>query len=215
MVVEALVFGEGGRGVLDGHFALVEAPELGSGAVVGALDDAVWGWWIATDGDGDITGVTAFHHRGGLANGDYSGVLGVPSTAAYAGDATGGYVLPGEAGRFTARAGLTATFGDAPKLSGEIENFRDAGDRDLGWSVTLNETALAYAAGGFDVTGGDTVWTRDGVRGTEGGEWRADLYGGDAVTVPTHALGSFLAVHQGSRMIGAFGAEKTGEGPAE
>jgi len=41
MVVEALVFGEGGRGVLDGHLALAEAPELGSGAVVGALDNAV------------------------------------------------------------------------------------------------------------------------------------------------------------------------------
>ncbi len=41
MVVEALVFGEGGRGIPDGHLALVEAPELGSGAVVGALDNAV------------------------------------------------------------------------------------------------------------------------------------------------------------------------------
>jgi len=41
VVVEVLVFGQGGRGVLDGHFARVEAPELSSGAVVGALDDAV------------------------------------------------------------------------------------------------------------------------------------------------------------------------------
>ncbi len=41
MVVEALVFGQRGGDVPDGHFSLVEAPELGSGAVVGALDDAV------------------------------------------------------------------------------------------------------------------------------------------------------------------------------
>ena len=184
------------------------------------LDDAVWGWWVATDDEGDITGVTAFHHRGGLGNEDYSGVLNPsrPNRATYEGEATGGYVLPGAAGRFTATASLTATFGPGAggdTLSGEIMDFMDADNGELKWSVTLEETALSYASGGFDVTGGDTVWTRDGARGAEGGEWRADLYGGDAVTVPTHALGSFLAVHQGSRMIGAFGAEKTGEGPAK
>ncbi len=41
VVVEALVFGQRGGDVPDGHFSLAEAPELGSGAVVGALDDAV------------------------------------------------------------------------------------------------------------------------------------------------------------------------------
>jgi len=45
------------------------------------------------------------------------------------------------------------------------------------------------------VSGGKTVWTLDGVKAAEGGGWNADLYGGGSVTVPTHALGSFLAEH--------------------
>ena len=173
-----------------------------------ALDGAAWGWWVATDGDGDITGVTAFHNRGGLGGEDHSGVLAGPGSATYAGDATGKYVVPDATGRFTAKASLRAAFGDAPKLSGGIGSFRDADGGDLGWSVTLEETALAYNGSGFDVTGGKTVRTLDGV---EGGEWRADLYGGGQDKVPSHALGSFLAEHQGSRVIGAFGATKTGE----
>ena len=180
----------------------------------------MWGWWVATDGAGDITGITAFHHRGGLANENYSAILDPsrPNRATYGGDATGRYVLPDGTRRFTAKTSLTATFGPGnggDTLSGKIGSFRDADGRDLKWSVRLNETALAYVSPGFDLRDGKTVWTRDGARGTEGGEWRADLYGGNAVTVPTHALGSFLALHQGGRMIGAFGAKKTGERPAE
>ncbi|MCY4243647.1 MAG: hypothetical protein OXD36_18150 [Rhodobacter sp.] len=171
--------------------------------------DVVWGWWIDTD-DGEITGVTAFHHRGGLGNGDYSDILAGPGSATYAGDATGKYVLPDRDGAFTARVRLNATFGGGT-LSGGITDFTEAG-RDLGWSVALREVGVSHRDGGFDGRDGVTVWTRGGVPGPEmGGAWSVDLYGGDSVTVPTHALGSFLARHQGSRMIGAFGAEKTEE----
>ncbi len=176
-----------------------------------AGEDAAWGWWITRDAEGTITNVDAFHHRGGLGNGDHSDILAGPGSAAYAGDATGKYVLPDREGEFTAKVRLNATFGGGT-LSGGITDFTDADGGKLDWSVALREVGVSYRDGEFDGRDGVTVWTRGGVPGPEmGGAWFADLYGGGPVTVPTHALGSFLARHQGGRMIGAFGAAKTGE----
>ncbi len=185
-------------------------------------DDAIWGWWAATDADGKTTHFEAFTHEGGLAaTKAFPGTVG---SATYEGDATGKYAVPGEAGDFTAKASLTAKFttANAGTLSGEIRDFKDADGRDkAGWSVALQENNLnsdglgglaAYSGSGTAAEKRSTVWTRGGTKGaTLDNAWDAELRGGDADKVSTHILGTFEAQHQGSHLIGAFGAEKTGE----
>ncbi len=178
--------------------------------------DATWGWWVVpAEGTTDPMMVKVFTDPGGLA-----ATTAAPTengSATYEGDATGKYAVPGEAGHFTAKAHLTAKFGtDADMLSGEIRDFKDADGRDkAGWSVSLEENDLDNDGGGLaayaeDTTGKKlkTVWTRDGRKGDAMEEaWTAELHGGDADKVSTHILGTFKAQHQGSRMVGAFGAE--------
>ena len=180
--------------------------------------DFTWGWWVVP-----AEGTTPMMVKVFTDPGDRSATGVAPAangSATYEGDATGKYAVPGEAGHFTAKAHLTAKFGSASTLSGEIRDFKDADGRDkTGWSVSLEENDLDSTNGGL-ATYTDratrrelkTVWTRDGRKGDAMEQaWTAELHGGDDDKVSTHILGTFKAEHQGSRMIGAFGAEKTGE----
>ena len=206
LTTEGVIDHRGGPAALAEFSGATGERDHGGIEVTGGAD-ATYGWWVATGADGDITRVTAFYNLGGLANDDYTGALAGTGSATYEGDATGRYAVPDGAGNFTATAALTAGFGAAPTLSGTIGNFRDADGGDLGWSVALEGTGLAYRPGEFDVRGGETVWTLGGKAGAAGGEWRADLYGGGGNGVPTHALGTFEAGgHRGGYMVGAFGA---------
>ena len=183
--------------------------------------DARWGWWAVTDNDDETTHFLAFADQGGLET-TAAPLTAVDGSATYAGKATGKYAVSGEAGDFTATASLTAKF-DADgtdTLSGKVDGFKDADGKDkTGWSVELkennldgNNATLAAYSDGDDNQERTTVWTIDGVKGTALEEaWAADLYGGTAAKVPTHALGAWEAQHQGAHMIGAFGAPKTGE----
>jgi len=186
-------------------------------------DDASWGWWVEpADPDASpptLIHVRAFTDRGGLD--ETSAPLGADGSATYEGDATGKYAIPGEAGSFTAKASLTATFAATDTLSGEIKDFKDADGKDkTGWSVELKKSSLladhtatvTYSEDTEPLTDLTTVWTRDGTKGNGlENAWSADLYGGTATKVPTHALGTFEAQHQGSHMVGAFGTEKKSE----
>ena len=189
--------------------------------------DVAWGWWAVMDSadEDKIASFRAFTSGGGLdattagptANG----------SATYEGDATGKYAIPGEAGRFTAKASLTATFGAAnDTLSGKIDQFKDADGKDkTGWSVALEANQLiADGSSLIEQDGEDgetfndhaTVWTRDGIKGDRQEEaWSANLYGGTGTKASTHILGTFEAQHQGSRLIGAFGTAQTAQTAAE
>ena len=132
-------------------------------------------------------------------------------TATYTGPAVGQYAIyqplgtQTESGSFTARAELTADFGNADSegtLSGRVTNFSNASD----WSVTLkSQTINAGAVARAD----DSVsWTIAG-NTEDGGMWDAQLFS-DVVGFtgyPEGVAGTFDAKFDDvGRLIGAFGA---------
>ena len=137
-------------------------------------------------------------------------------TATYTGAAVGRYAIyqplgtQSTQGSFTARAVLTADFGDASAegtLSGQLTNFSNASD----WSVTLKSTAISSGAVGTgpgNANGGDVSWTIAG-NTEDGGKWDAQLFTDvDGFTgYPEGVAGTFDAKFDDvGRMIGAFGA---------
>ena len=114
------------------------------------------------------------------------------------------------AGRFQAKATLTADFGDATNvgtISGSITDF----DTEPTWSVTLKSKAIT--SGGLVEAAADTVsWTIRGLP-RDGGQWEAKFYSNfetPAETAqPTGVAGAFTAQYgDHRRMVGAFGAER-------
>ena len=132
-------------------------------------------------------------------------------TATYTGPAVGQYAIyqplgtQTESGSFTARAELTADFGNADSegtLSGRVTNFSNASD----WSVTLKSQTINAGA---VVRADDSVsWTIAG-NTEDGGMWDAQFFSDvEGFTgYPEGVAGTFDAKFDDvGRLVGAFGA---------
>ena len=207
-------------------------PDDGTMASTPDADYVVFGWWsreVAASVD-----VATFAQPVG-ANVLAAANAGLVGTATYTGGAAGKYSInePVEgdpnSGAFSAKAELTAKFGDSTALgtiSGMLTDFM-AGGEAKDWSVAL---VGAGTAAGADITadrfgtpatpaadGTDTartVWTIDGTAGARSGSWSGNFYYESATqqtaaNTPPTAAGEFSASYGNvGRMVGAFGAEK-------
>ena len=165
--------------------------------------------------------------------GGWSQLDALAGAATYAGAAAGLYseraagARDGASGAFTADAALTADF-DARyvRLSGRIDNFRDASGAPLGdWTARLANDSGGLTGGGFNGGGfavsGNVAGAADG-RGWSGG-WVAQFFrrsAADPQTAHPTAVGGAFQAHRGTPamaasddagfvgVIGAFGAGK-------
>jgi len=186
-----------------------------------AVAAAEYGWWINEPASSGAK-IGAWHAGAAGGSAPTADISGSSGSATYKGDAIGQAAFydsttPGEnvGGAFTADAELTATFGTAAMLEGEITNF-EIGSTKPEWTVKLVKHDLTESDGTLDTTNTPrTEWTigtgDDAVKGDPGGLWSANLHsipteGGHQ---PVGVIGSFHAVHgeEGS-MIGAFGASQ-------
>ena len=189
-------------------------------------DYVAYGWWSREVTDG--VDVMAFVNTLGAAA-VASTTNTVTGTAMYMGGAAGKYAISNplgsdsEAGAFTAKAMLTAKFGDSTDegtVSGMLTDFRSGG-MDKDWTVTLkgagtNEgAALATGVIGGGLTEanqtGQTVWSIGETPASAAGNWGGSFY--DAGTgvgdAPMTAAGIFRAEYGTiGRMYGAFGVTK-------
>ena len=203
-------------------------PDEGIMAMTADAEYVIFGWWSREVAAG--VDVATFAQRVGGTT-DLAGAANnaLTGTATYIGGAAGKYSInepvdgDPNAGAFTARAELTARFGNATDggtISGMLSGFMtDHGAKD--WTVTLKGTgANAGAAiedGGFGAVAenlGQTVWTINGEAGDAGESWSGDFYyesatQQSAANTPPTAAGTFSATHSNvGRMVGAFGATK-------
>ena len=198
-------------------------PDTGTMAVTPDAGYLIFGWWSREVTAGvDVATFAQVHGTGPVAGAANAGLVG---TATYMGGAAGKYSInepvdgDPNSGAFTARAELTAKFGNATDLgtiSGMLSGFMtDDGAKD--WTVALTgagteaEAAIAADSFGGDNTASGTVWTIDGNAGSKTGSWSGDFYyeaTSDGNTPPV-AAGEFTASYGNvGRMVGAFGAEK-------
>ena len=175
---------------------------------------AEWGWWIEDPDDKTKDEVSLVYRIIDAGDNDpdrstLAAINGLNGSATYTGDALGQYAIvrsgTGSAsGKFEAKAELTAEFSDATKLSGKIHDFNVGS----GWEVTLKEKAIAENDVPQPViAGGTTTWKIGDTESITEGAWNADIYGGNATSIPTHILGGFTATHTDARMVGAFGTK--------
>ena len=200
-------------------------PDDGTMAVTPDADYVIFGWWsreVATGVDVATFAQTVGANLAGAANTALTG------TAMYVGGAAGKYSInePVEgnpnSGAFTAKAELTAKFGNATDLgtiSGMLSGFM-AGGEAKDWTVALKgagteaEAAIVADSFGGDGTASSTVWTIDGTAGSASGMWSGDFYYNTtaqqtAANTPPAAAGTFIANYGNvGRMVGAFGATK-------
>ncbi len=186
-------------------------------APVSAADGVKWGWWL--EKDKNVTEKAHVYYEAGTS-GLAAVEAGLPTDhggkATYMGDAIGQYSVYGgangknDSGAFQADATLQATFGGSAAISGTIDNFMGADGMPRMWSVELMKSS-DVGTGGV-ISGGKVIWTMDGAKGNEAGEWQVSAYapGGDNMVDPSAVAGAFKAEHDTNRglMIGAFGAEK-------
>ena len=165
-----------------------------------------FGWWKR---ELESTGAFSFQMFSGGAH----EVSNIPDTltgtATYTGPAVGQYAIyqplgtQTESGSFTARAELTADFGNALSegtLSGRVTNFSNASD----WSVTLKSADIDTGT----VADGNVSWTIAG-NTEDGGMWDAQFFSDVAgfTGYPEGVAGTFDAKFDDvGRLIGAFGA---------
>ena len=173
-------------------------------------------------------------------------------TATYEGGAAGRYVTrklrvnnleivdpqsPGFHGRFTAKAKLTANFGDhtsfvtvveggnnidvGNQIDGTITNFMD-GDTDLGFKVTLHAGTTENILIGTGTIAGESATAVFSETDTSSaaigmGGWNAQFFGPDAdpdvaraanSTLPSGVAGNFNVGSTYTNVIGSFAAEK-------
>ena len=179
-------------------------------------DYASYGWWLHTAEDGTLT-ASAFHANHGAARVDLA-IADLRGTARYVGGAAGKYALSSstggtnDAGHFTARVELEATFAADHMISGTIDNFMGADGMSRDWSVGLNETDISDT-GVIDGTNDaneqvGTVWTIDGVDADASGQWSGNLQEAEG-GVPQVATGTFYSTYgTAGKMVGAFGANQ-------
>ena len=181
---------------------------------------ASYGWWIKKDADGKKVTASAFTDNKGTAPTALE-ISALRGTATYRGGAAGKYALysttggTNDAGHFTARATLTATFAEDHKIEGTIDQFMGADGMARNWSVTLNETDISDT-GVIDGVGGvsndvevGTVWAIGETKAAKSGQWRGALQEAGDDGVPMVGTGTFYT-HYGNdgRMVGAFGVTK-------
>ena len=166
-----------------------------------------FGWW-KREQKGDET--LFFEMFSGGAH-EVTNIIPKPltGTATYTGRAVGQYAIyqplgtQTESGSFTARAELTADFGDALSegtLSGRVTNFSNASD----WSVTLKSAGIDTGT----VADGNVSWTIAG-NTEDGGMWDAQFFSDvEGFTgYPEGVAGTFDAKFDDvGRLVGAFGA---------
>lgn len=184
-------------------------PSSATAKVVVSDDEHMWfGWWekAPTDAGGDYDFSVGYGGSNPVTSFD-----GATGEATYTGPAVGKYVVHDQVGNlsadgaFTAKAVLTADFGDgteAGTVSGVISEFSN----DSTWSVTLKSKAVAAA------DEGEVSWSI-GDNTQDGGEWSASFHSNfaspGANVQPTGVAGAFAAQHGSFRkLIGAFGAER-------
>ena len=207
--------------------------------VTETLDEvyASYGWWLYKRADGSEYHTGAFYdHKGAetLVAADFAALRG---SASYSGGAAGHYALLNltggnhDAGKFTADASLTASFGtegtaNGHSVTGMIDNFTGADGMARDWSVELlksNAVRVEASAtsplnageylGGF--VGGKTVWTVGGQAGAKEGGWFGNFYNNganattDAGKAPNAVVGTFGAEYGArGKMVGGFGATR-------
>ena len=201
-------------------------PSNPNARVMDAVDAAYasYGWWIRMAANDGPFIASAFVDNKGTAPADLDATAtgALRGTATYMGGAAGKYALSSstggvnDAGHFTARATLKATFATAHKISGTIDNFIGADGESRDWSVKLNESVVSTAgaiAGDPDDTNDTdpqmTVWTRGGTAAAASGQWSGSLQEAGDDNVPKVATGTFYSEYgRAGRMVGAFGANK-------
>ena len=217
----------------------IEAPEDGAADT----DHLTFGYWVtSTRGSGDSLhsyGIETFARGIGTATGVADDVTELTGTATYSGAAAGWYarqvfsdngeVQTASQGPFTAKASLTATFGqnteqtigpgDLFSIRGEIFDFHDADtEAELaGWKLMLNRADMGDEGGALENFSGTTgptanptgAWTGS-MHGNEGAETTT---GEDAAEddFPTGVVGEFKGSFSNGDVAGAFGATKTAE----
>jgi len=182
-----------------------------------------YGWWLKKTADGQTYTASAFHDFKGS---DTTPAVAVPTagTAKYMGGAAGKYAFSSstgglnEAGHFTARAELTATWGtgNAGTIDGTIDTFKVGDDaEDRAWIVHLHDAQITGAASGIIGFGGnnkaDTTWERmeDDADASANGSWSGQLREQGEDGVPGAVTGVFYSEYGNAagKMVGAFGAE--------
>lgn len=179
------------------------------------------GWWVKApakaDGEYEFqTFVTANGYDEAM-----DVTVDMTGTATYKGaaaglyvlkDVSGGLVTGASNGEFTASATLNADFLDdtrAGVISGSITDFMNgAGDSMDGWSVTLNNAALALT-GNLSGFSGTTVGKIGD--GSGAGNWDGTFYGTDGAATnarPSDVAGRFDAHLPGAHVAGAYGASR-------
>jgi len=199
-------------------------------ARVTASDLAVYGWWVDRTGSSGLIHDVQLYRTLGTGVAPSTGLDARIGSAKFEGSALGKYAFKGSSsdhGHFTAKASLTADFGDdasdGTSLSGEITDFKVGDDEaDRKWTVKLQKNASALdaaittARGGGLGFSGETLWEIDGdepLLNTTRGDWAADLYTNAAdsnietTAHPDVVVGGFDAAHDNALMIGSFGAE--------
>jgi len=193
-------------------------------AKVTEMDDSKYssyGWWLMKTADGQTYTASAFHDF----KGSDTPTLAVPTagTAKYMGGAAGKYAFSSstgglnEAGHFTARAELTATWGtgNAGTIDGTIDTFKVGDDaEDRAWIVHLHDAQIAGAASGTIGVGGNnkanTTWEQmeDDADASANGSWSGKLREQGEDGVPGAVTGVFYSEYGNAagKMVGAFGA---------
>ena len=157
---------------------------------------AQYGYWLSFEGNVPV--VNRFATSAATANegawsmvGDETNMLG--ATATYTGPAVGVSAMKDSegmatgSGAFTAKATLSASFGDSSTLGGSITEFQ--GDAaNLGWIVTLP----AVAFDGSILGAMTAIGSGPGGAGAAG-KWSATSYGGSATARPAGIFGGFDA----------------------
>ncbi len=181
---------------------------------------ASYGWWLHTAENGALT-ASAFTSNKGTAPTALA-ISALRGTATYMGGAAGKYALysatggTNDAGHFTARATLNATFGETHTITGTIDNFMGADGQSRNWSVALNKSTVSSTgdiAGDPETVGNTdpqmTVWAIDGTAADAAGQWSGALQDAGDDGVPSIGTGTFHSMYSTSgQMVGAFGARK-------
>ena len=201
-------------------------PSNAEARVMGSDDDAYasYGWWLRkAANDGPFIASAFVDNKGDAPEAlDATNTGALRGTATYMGGAAGKYALSSstggtnDAGHFTARATLNATFAETHQISGTIDNFIGADGQSRDWSIKLNDSIVSDAgviAGDPDDstdTGAQmTVWTIGDGPAAASGQWSGNLQEAGDDNVPQVATGTFYTKYgMAGRMVGAFGANE-------
>ena len=174
-----------------------------------------YGWWIYKSADGSEFRASAFRDVKGTVN-SASSLDALNGTATYVGGAVGKYALSSpiggtnDAGHFTARATLEATFTTntaTNAVTGTIDNFIGADGEARDWSVELKGSTIQDTGVMSHATFNGTVWTIGGTAAAASGEWDGRLYDNGNDGVPKVAVGTFYSTYgPDGKIVGAFGA---------